>query len=278
MFNGRKLLIATKHAKEEVIAPILEKELRVKCFVPENFDTDTFGTFTGEVERKDDALTTAKNKCLLAMEVYKCDLAISSEGSFGLHPFIFPAYADEEILFFIDRKNSLEIFVRQISADTNFSGEEILNAEKLFEFAERAKFPSHGLIMRKSKDDYSGIVKPIRDWRTLKNTFHHFTSNYGLAYVETDMRAMYNPTRMTVIGQATWQLIEKLHSRCPFCDVPGFEIFKSVSGLPCSRCSIPTRSTYYHVYSCKKCFFTRNEYYPGKKTAEDPMYCDICNP
>ena len=33
MFKGRNLLIATKHEKEKVIAPILEKELGVKCFV-----------------------------------------------------------------------------------------------------------------------------------------------------------------------------------------------------------------------------------------------------
>ena len=52
MFRERNLFIATKHEKEKVIAPILEKELGVKCFVAENFDTDVLGTFTGEVERK----------------------------------------------------------------------------------------------------------------------------------------------------------------------------------------------------------------------------------
>ena len=54
MFEGRKLLIATKHKKEIVIAPILEKELGVTCFVAPDLDTDELGTFTGEVERRDD--------------------------------------------------------------------------------------------------------------------------------------------------------------------------------------------------------------------------------
>lgn len=54
MFQGRKLLIATKHEKEKAIASIFEKELGVKCFVAPNLDTDTLGTFTGEIERKDD--------------------------------------------------------------------------------------------------------------------------------------------------------------------------------------------------------------------------------
>ena len=52
MFKGRRLLIATKHQKEKVIVPLLEMELGVKCFVPEYFDPDVLGTFTGEVERR----------------------------------------------------------------------------------------------------------------------------------------------------------------------------------------------------------------------------------
>jgi hypothetical protein len=50
MFVGRNLLIATKHEKVKVIAPILEKELGVKCFVLKGLDTDKFRTFSGEVE------------------------------------------------------------------------------------------------------------------------------------------------------------------------------------------------------------------------------------
>ena len=49
MFAGRKVLIATKHKKELVLSPILEKELVVSCFVSEQFDTDILGTFSGEI-------------------------------------------------------------------------------------------------------------------------------------------------------------------------------------------------------------------------------------
>ena len=89
MFEGRPLIIATKHEKEKVIAPILEKELGVKCFLALDLDTDKLGTFSGEVERHDDPITTARKKCLLAMELTNCDLAVASEGSFGPHPTIF---------------------------------------------------------------------------------------------------------------------------------------------------------------------------------------------
>ena len=80
MFENRKLLIATKHGKEQVIAPLVEQALGVSCFVTTKFDTDTLGTFSGEVPRKEDALSTLRNKCLLAMEKNGCELGIANEG------------------------------------------------------------------------------------------------------------------------------------------------------------------------------------------------------
>ena len=148
MFSGRKLLIATKHEKEKVISPLLEMVFGLKCFVAENFDTDVLGTFTGEVERKDDPITTARNKCLMAMEKENCDLAIASEGSFGAHPSIFFVHADDELLLFIDKKNELKIIARELSTDTNFNGEEIKTEKQLKDFTKQVKFPTHGLIVK----------------------------------------------------------------------------------------------------------------------------------
>ncbi|CAN5510883.1 hypothetical protein BH10BAC4_BH10BAC4_23470 [soil metagenome] len=105
MFKGRNLIIATKHQKEKVIAPIVQKYLGVNCIVAENFDTDIFGTFTGEVERADDPIITARKKCLRAMELTGADLAIASEGSFGAHPNFFFVPADDEIILLMDQKN-----------------------------------------------------------------------------------------------------------------------------------------------------------------------------
>jgi hypothetical protein len=278
MFKGRNLLIATKHEKEKVIAPILEKELGVKCLVSSDFDTDELGTFTGEVERKDDPITTARNKCLMAMELANCDLAIASEGSFGMHPTIYFAPADDEFLLFIDKKNDLEIIVRELSMETNFNGSEIKTEKELQEFARNANFPSHGLILRKSEDDCIEIVKGITDEEQLKNTFHHLITRYGAAYVETDMRAMYNPSRMKVIKKATRKLVEKIKSLCPKCESPGFGITDRKEGLPCEQCNFPTRSTLSFIYSCQKCDYKKVEQYPNGKQTEDPMYCDICNP
>lgn len=278
MFNNRNLVIATKHEKEIVIAPLLENELGVQCLVAKNFDTDVLGTFTGEVERKDDPITTARNKCLMAMELNNSDLAIASEGSFGIHPSIFFAPADDEILLFLDRKNDLEIIARELSTDTNFNGEEIKTEKQLVDFARKVKFPSHALIIRKAKNDFTEIVKGIADWETLNKTFHQFLEKYGTAFFETDMRAMYNPTRMKVIEKATKKLVDKINSCCPQCNTPGFGITDGKQGLPCSYCGNETRSTLSYIYTCQKCSYTKKDMYPNKKTEEDPMYCDRCNP
>lgn len=278
MFSGRRLLIATKHAKEKVIAPILEKALGVKCVVAENCDTDLLGTFTGETERTDDPITTARKKCLMAMELSNCEMVIASEGSFGAHPSLFFVPADDEILLFIDKKNDLEIFARELTTDTNFGGKEIRTEDRLNKFAELSKFPEHGLIIRKAKDDFSEIFKGITDWETLRKVFNDFLEKYGAAYVETDMRAMYNPTRMLAIERAAQKLADKINCYCPECDTSGFGITGIKEGLPCSLCGAKTRSALSYISTCKKCAYIKEEMYPNNKTSEDPMYCDICNP
>jgi hypothetical protein len=278
MFKGRSLLIATKHEKEKAIGPILEKELGVKCFVIKELDTDLLGTFTGEVERLNDSITTVRNKCLLAMELADCDLALASEGSFGPHPSIFFGSADDEFLILIDKKNDLEIIARELSLETNFNGSEIKNDKELSDFIQLVKFPTHGLIMRKDKDDFTDIVKGITNHEDLTCTFRDFILKYGKAFIETDMRAMYNPLRMEVIKKATLKLANKVNTACPNCATPGFGITGSNPGLPCQLCNFPTRSTLSYVYMCQKCKYIKEEKYPNEKQREDPMYCDICNP
>jgi hypothetical protein len=278
MFSGRKLLIVTKHKKEHVIIPIVEKELGVQCFVANNFDTDTLGTFTGEIERKDDPITTARNKCMKGMELSDFDMAIASEGSFGPHPTIFFARADDEFLLFVDKKNNIEIFARELTTDTNFSGATISTMEQLKEFADSVQFPTHALIVRKAKDDFREIQKGITDWENLFEAYNHFIKLHSSVYVETDMRAMYNPTRMKVIEKATKKLAGKINSLCPQCSMPGFGITNAEQGLPCNFCHFPTRSTLKFIYTCTKCNYTKEQMYPHNKQTEDPMYCDICNP
>lgn len=278
LFKGRKLIIATKHKKDMVIAPILEKSLGVKCLVPNGFDTDALGTFTGEIERPFDPLTTAKEKCLRAMAFTDSDLAVASEGSFGPHPSIFFIPADDEWLFFMDKKNGLEIYAREITSSTNFAGIEVKDKDELAVFANSAGFPAHGLILRYEKDKTEGMVKGIAEWGTLELEFLKIFRQYGKVFVETDMRAMFNPTRMAVIKALTQKLVSKIMVTCPRCNTPGFDIVGAKKGLPCEYCGTPTRSIISYYHGCLKCGLRKEELYPNGKKYEDPRFCDVCNP
>jgi hypothetical protein len=278
MFSGRKLVIATMHGKEKVIAPVLEQTLGVTCIIPDSFNTDLLGTFTGEKEREEDPLATARKKCLLAMEATGCDMGIANEGSFGPHPSLYFIGADDELVIFIDQKNNLEIIAREISTETNFSYKEIAHEKELMEFADQVMFPSHGLILRKSRQEQTDIVKGITDMPTLLDTYQTMAAKYPMVGVETDMRAMYNPTRMKVIEIATKKLIEKIQTACPACQMPGFSITDAKTGLPCDLCGSPTRSVLAYIYQCTHCGFSEEKHYPHNKQTEDPMYCDRCNP
>tara|TARA_R110002072_G_scaffold216973_2_gene374557 strand:+ start:161 stop:1009 length:849 start_codon:yes stop_codon:yes gene_type:complete len=278
LFENRKLVIATKHEKEKVIAPLLEKNLGVTCFINKSFDTDTLGTFSGEIERELDPISTLRRKCLIAMKLSNCDLGVASEGSFGAHPSIFFVSADDELLILIDQKNNLEIIARELSTETNFNGKEIKTEKELLHFAESVKFPTHGLILRKSQNDNTSIIKGIVDLAVLKKAFKELIKTANSIFVETDMRAMYNPTRMTVIENATKKLVDKVKSCCPQCNLPGFGVTDAKKGLECSLCGSATNSTLSYIYICQHCRFIKEEMYPHKKTSEDPMYCDYCNP
>lgn len=278
MFSGRKLVIATKHKKEEVIAPLLEQSLEVQCFTPTNFDTDAFGTFSGEVERELDPISTARKKCLYAMEQSNTDLGIASEGSFGPHPALFFTNADEEVLIFIDRKNNIEIIAREVSTETNFDGKEVHTEKELLDFANTAQFPSHGLILRQSKDDTKHLIKGIITVESLQKSYQAIADSAGSAFVETDMRALYNPSRMKVIEVTAQTLVAKINSKCPQCAMPGFDITDRKAGLPCGLCGSATNSTLSYVSSCKHCNYTKEDLYPDGKEQEEPMYCNFCNP
>ncbi|HVM86817.1 MAG TPA: DUF6671 family protein [Puia sp.] len=278
LFSGRRLVIATKHHKEKVIQPLLESALHVQCFVPEDLDTDILGTFSGEVERVDDPLTTAKKKCQWAMDKYHCDLAISSEGSFGPHPHLFFGLADDELVVVLDRKNDFEFVARELSVSTNFNGSLISSEKELREFAESVLFPSHGLIIRSSKELNKDLIKGICDWKNLVSHFSNYKNKFGSAFLETDMRAMHNPTRMKVIEKAVVKLLQVIKSVCPSCNMPGFWIKDAKPGLPCSLCGLPTKSILSYTYCCKKCGYQKEEMFPLKKTTEEPTFCDYCNP
>jgi hypothetical protein len=266
------MVIATQHKKEQVIAPLF-KELGIEPLVLPDFDTDQFGTFAGEVERKQDALSTARLKIQQALSLSGETLGLASEGSFGLHPQMGFVPADEEVLLLMDLENQLEIAVSKISTNTNYAHQQVSSWKELREFAIEVGFPSHALILRTE----TKLQKGISDWQTLKDTFKEIQLSGAAVQAETDMRAMFNPTRMKVIEKATSLLIHKINSACPVCSYPGFDIVERKEGLPCLLCQNPTSLTLSVTRGCQHCNHQVENLFPDGEHS-DPMYCHYCNP
>lgn len=279
-YHGEKIALATKHHKEDVITPVFRQKLGAELEIPE-IDTDLLGTFSGEVPREGNALETAIKKAKLAIEATGLPYGLASEGSFGPHPFIpFLAY-DHELMVLVDQKNGFVVSEMIISEKTNYRHGSFTNIFAVREFARQVKFPSHALILRpEPSKDKKFIIKGIQDDDALESAFMqcHSVSNNGTVWVETDMRAHLNPSRMKVIGALAEKLADRLTTLCPSCKTPGWGQVGREAGLECETCSTPTEMTRYEIYGCVRC--ARQEKLPrkdGLKSAT-PSQCPRCNP
>lgn len=279
---GERAVIATMHGKERVICPVLTQALGLNCIVPSEFDTDRFGTFTREIERTGSQLDAARAKIKAAFE-WSPDIrvAVASEGSFGPHPAIPFAPLGRELVLLVDRQTGLEIVGHNATMDTNFAHVVVDDPAGAFAFADRTHFPEHGLIVIGCRGDQpapdialrKGIVAPDELEQAIRETI----KLCGAAFIETDMRAHFNPTRMQAIERATLDLVRRFQSRCPVCDYPGFDVTERVPGLPCEWCGEPTQVIKAEVLSCGACGH-RTERSATDRVTADPGRCDACNP
>lgn len=282
LFVNRVAVLATMHHKEKVIAPIIEQELGIKVIVPQDFDTDRFGTFTREVKRTGNQIEAARLKAEKVLDATGETLALASEGTFGPHPISPFIPCNREVVLLLDKTNELEIVGQELSIETNFSQKIVGSLQEAQDFADTVGFPYHALVVMlssspKSQDE---IIKGIKTTEQLVEAveFALNSSQDSKVYVETDMRALYNPTRMKNIAKATYDLVRKLNNRCPNCSYPGFELVQRKKGLPCAYCNLPTQLTLTAIYKCKKCGFSQETFFPDGLFKADPSQCMYCNP
>ncbi|GAB4224689.1 MAG: hypothetical protein Kow0049_00680 [Stanieria sp.] len=279
---NRSAILATMHQKEQVIAPLFAQEFGVKVIVPENFNSDRFGTFTRDIPRAGNQLAAARRKAEAVLDLTGETLALASEGAFFPHPHLPFLACDRELVLLLDRVNDLEIVGEELSTETNYNHCYVKNSTEALEFAQKVGFPKHSLVImsdpdtKREEEIFKGINRPenlieIVDFLLQKNA-------QDKVYVETDLRAMCNPTRMQVIKKATLKLIQKIAQLCPQCGCPGFDKSQQKQGLPCAWCHAPTNLVLAEIYQCQKCQFQETKMYPQGKQFADPGYCLYCNP
>jgi len=277
-YAGRHITLLTQHGKEIAIAPVLEPAIGCRIERVAGYDTDLLGTFTREIPRFGTQLDAARKKARIGMEMAGSRLGLASEGSFGHDPYTGMFSWNVEVLLFID--DTLEIEVCGIYQGPDNSEHLHTNDWAAVEaFADKAGFPAQHLVLRPNDERDSRFRKGIADGLSLRDAFSwaQGLSNAGKVFVEFDLRAYANPTRMENIRHAAEDLATKLASVCPACSTPGYALVDQLTGLRCAVCGVPTREPRADIWGCVRCNH-RETRTRKDAVAADPGRCDRCNP
>ena len=196
-YRDQQVALLTQHGKEGVIVPVLAKLPGCRVEKVEGFDTDLLGTFTRDVARAGSQLDAARKKARIGMELSGHYIGIASESSFGTDPFTGMLPWNSELLIWIDDRLGIAI-VATSAGKTNFSHRLVDTWEEAEDFARSAEFPEHHLVVRPADEKHPELRKGLADWVSLQDAVTwalNFAPNRR-AFVETDMRAFANPTRL----------------------------------------------------------------------------------
>lgn len=286
-FAGRTAVLATKHGKARSLNLPLGRGLGIALRSTSHLDTDLLGTFTGEVPRPGPASEVVLRKARLGCEAEGVTLAFASEGSFGPHPAVPFSVAHQELLACVDLDQGFEVIEPEVTVETNFASMTVTDVGALAvrphrrpSFLERARFPSHALIVMPASGRRIPPVKGIRDEASLARSVAAAAcaSEDHLARVETDMRAHLNPTRRRVIRRLGLRLTRRLLTPCPGCSSPGWGAVAVDYGLPCGRCGTPTAHPRALIFRCSRCEAREERPREDGRTAATPGDCPFCNP
>ena len=168
-FAGMIAALGTTHGKERVIGPMLPVEIGLRVDVVRDLDTDRFGTFTREI----------------------------------------PRVGAVKLVLLVDGETGLELTGLDVTMETNFSSASVATIAYARPFASRVSFPSHGLLViavpHEKPEPALGMTKGLVDPADLDKAVEQLLQLHGRAWLETDMRAHLNPTRMRSIERADGQ-------------------------------------------------------------------------
>ena len=187
--------LLTKHRKADAIQSVMEG-CGFSLRTIDSFDTDQLGTFTGEQARLQNQLDTALHKAQLGAQLGNTRYGLGSEGSFGPDPFIGMTPWNAEVLAWWDSIKQHAVYAIMQGPETNYHQKHVRSMDEVAELMSRFKFPNHGLIVGKPGDRY--FNKEIDSEESMLTILSPLLRQSPV-WIETDMRAHRNPTRMSMI-------------------------------------------------------------------------------
>ena len=277
-YAGLKASLLTQHGKESIICPQLFDSNGLEVIHVSDYDTDKLGSFTRDIPRYGSQLDAARKKARVGMELSGLMLGIASEGAFDNDPYTGMLPWNYELVLLIDDIRNIEI-IGFFGGQAQSTSQLVSSWDELTALLSETQFTTHQLVIRPDDEYHPECRKGIKDLNSLKEAFEWATSlsKKGNVFVENDLRAHTNPTRMANILKATQDLSRKINSLCPECESPGFSITERKKGLLCACCEAPTNLPVANIWSCVKCNYKKEELIPNQ-TKADPSKCHYCNP
>lgn len=275
-YDGAQVVLPTLHGKEAAFAPAFKSILNINVTAI-SLNTDLLGTFSGEIERVDDPLTTAIKKTELAKIEGHSPYFLASEGSIGNHPSIPFLISDTELAIFRDSEKDLTIQAVHTSFDIKAHRIEILPSQEIDDFLAKADFPHHALIAKGKDLSVAPPIKGIRDLRELSRAIETIAQKSPTIILENDFRAHQSPSRMANIAMAAEKLALRVAELCPSCGCPGFGVVDIERGVRCEECGgLNEEAPRQEILGCYRCpervsGKVINDHLPAER-------CLFCNP
>lgn len=265
------LAFLTQHSKQSAVqVPLAAAGYAV--YTVEGVDTDTLGTFTGETARRGSQLEAATAKARLAADLGGVRYGLGSEGSFGPDPYVGLSAWTRELLVCWDAREQRAVAALAQGAATNYAQTTARSWEQARTFAMEIGFPGHGIIVGKPGTPY--FDKDCSDGSSLQRAVERALTDAPV-WLETDMRAHRNPTRMTMITRSAQELARLLNSPCPGCQRPGFGEDSHIPGAVCESCGATTSALRAKRTTCNACGYAQEVLLHATVSA---ARCGFCNP
>lgn len=274
----QEILLTTKHEKATLIAPVFQSTLEM-LVLEHAADTDLLGTFSGEVERQSSARQTAIEKAKIGLRETGRTLGLASEGTIGADPEVGFLNSDIEVLVLVDLARGIEIVEQYRSFEITAARIVSKPGEDLTDFYRQSDFPNHRLIVRPNKNSKPISVKGLSELDNLRAAIEVCAaeSEDGLVVIESDLRALYSPSRQRNITAVAKLLATRVLAQCPDCRCPGWGKVGVERGLNCATCGTLSESAAAReIYGCVSCQHQEL----GEPLAEfaSPSQCQQCNP
>ncbi|MEX0588279.1 MAG: DUF6671 family protein [Cyanobium sp.] len=281
VYAGLRICLSTQHGKERALARPFSLGLGASLTVSP-CNTDVLGTFSGEVERLEDAFNTCRSKALMGLEQSGLRLGLASEASFGPHPAAPMLAVGQELLLFVDLDRGLHVLEQRLDWRTNYAQKLLEPHEDPAAWLKQVGFPSHAVMARPAdasqgrwnwQKDLSCTAALIEALEVCRRA-----DAQGQVWLEADMRAHRNPTRMRSIRRVGVGLARRLGTPCPSCTAPGWGLLDSRGGLPCRSCGTATELTATEIWGCVACGHQVERPRRDGLSGADPGHCPWCNP